>query len=84
MDVRPDDLVLARDMVVDWDYRREHVRDFELRLRAEPDLRIDNREIVAARFVEPQALLAEAVLPPFIGAYLGERRSDHQRPPTGA
>ncbi len=74
MEVRPDDLVFAREMVVDWDFRREHVRVFELRLRAEPDLRIDNREIVAARFVEPRALLAEAVLPPFIRAYLGGAR----------
>ncbi len=71
LDVRPDDLALAREMAVEWDYRREHVRVFELRLRAEPVLRIDNREIVAARFVDPQALLAEPVLPPFIRAYLG-------------
>jgi 8-oxo-dGTP diphosphatase len=84
LDVRPDDLVLAREMFVDWDFRREHVRVFELRLRAEPVLRIDNREIVAARFVDPRALLAEAVLPPFIRAYLGERRPDRRRPPAGA
>ena len=73
--VRPDDLVLAREMVVDWDFRRERVRVFELRLEAEPVLRIDNREIVAARFVEPQALLAAHNLPPFISAHLGEARS---------
>ncbi len=71
LEIRPDDPVLAREMVVEWDFRREHVRVFELRLRAEPVLRIDNREIVAARFVDPQALLAEPVLPPFIRAYLG-------------
>ncbi len=74
LDIGPDDLVLAREMVVDWDFRRDRVRVFELRLRAEPVLRIDNREIVAARFVEPRALLAEAVLPPFIRAYLGGAR----------
>ena len=74
LQVAPDDLVLAREMVVDWDFRRERVRVFELRLRAEPVLRIDNREVVAARFVEPRALLAEAVLPPFIRAYLGGAR----------
>jgi 8-oxo-dGTP diphosphatase len=84
LDVRPDDLVLAREMFVDWDFRREHVRVFELRLRAEPVLRIDNREIVAARFVEPRALLAEAVLPPFIRAYLGGARMHRQRPPAAA
>ena len=74
LDVRPDDLVFAREMVVDWDFRREHVRVFELRLHEEPVLRIDNREIVAARFVDPQALLAEPVLPPVIRAYLGGAR----------
>jgi 8-oxo-dGTP pyrophosphatase MutT (NUDIX family) len=84
LEVAPDDLVLAREMVVDWDYRREHVRVFELRLHEEPVLRIDNREIVAARFVEPRALLAEAVLPPFIRAHLGGARPDHQPTPAGA
>jgi len=74
LEVRPDDLVLAREMVVEWDFRREHVRVFELRLDEEPVLRIDNRRIVAARFVEPRALLAERVLPPFIRAYLGGAR----------
>jgi hypothetical protein len=63
--------VLAREMVVRWDFLRERVRVFELRLRMEPVLRIDNREIVAAEFVEPQALLAEDILPPFIRADLG-------------
>ena len=56
---------------MDWDFRREHVRVFELRLQNEPVLRIDNREIVAARFVEPRALLAERILAPFIRAHLG-------------
>ena len=82
--VGADDLVLARDTVVDWDYRRDRVRVFELRLRSEPVLRIDNREIVAARFVEPRVLLAADDLPPFIRAYLGERRSDHRPPPANA
>ena len=72
LDVDLDGLVLARDTVVNWDFRRDRVRVFELRLRAEPVLRVDNREIVAARFVDPRALLAEEVLPPFIRAYLNE------------
>ena len=79
LDVRPDELLLARDMVVDWDFRRDHVRIFELRLRSEPVLRIDNREIVAARFVEPEALLAEENLPPFIRAYLADGEASPAR-----
>lgn len=74
LEVEPSDLVLAREMAVDWDFRREHVRVFEAHLRAEPDLRLDNREVVAARFVDPQALLREPVLPPFIRAHLGDAR----------
>ena len=73
--VRPDDLKLAQGMIVEWDYRRDHVRIFELCLHAEPEIRIDNREIVGARFVDPQMLLAEGGLPPFIHAYLSEGRS---------
>ncbi len=80
--VGPDDLVFAREMVADWDFRRDHVRVFEVHLRAEPDLRVDNREIVAARFVEPRALLAERILPPFIRAHLGGApRVARLRPP---
>jgi len=70
--VSPDDLVFAREMVVEWDWRHDHVRIFEVPLRTEPVLRTDNREIVAARFVEPQTLLAEHELPPFIRAFLEE------------
>jgi 8-oxo-dGTP pyrophosphatase MutT (NUDIX family) len=73
--VRATDLVLAREMIVDWDYRRDHVHIFELYLRAEPVIRIDGREIIGAWFMEPKALLAENGLPPFIRTYLGERHA---------
>ncbi len=82
--VGPDDLVFAREMVADWDFRRDHVRVFEVHLRAEPDLRVDNREIVAARFVEPRALLAERILPPFIRAHLGGAPPRGPPPPAGS
>lgn len=71
LEVDADDLVLAREMGADWDFRRDRVRVFELRLHEEPVLRPDNREIVAVRFVDPWALLAEPDLPPFIRAHLG-------------
>ncbi len=79
-----DNLVLARDMVVEWDWRRDHVRIFELRLGVEPVLRMDNREVVAARFVEPEALLAKDDLPPFIRAYLSEGHPSGRRPHAAA
>jgi 8-oxo-dGTP diphosphatase len=67
-----DELHPAREMVVEWDFRRDHVRIFELRLPTAPDLRIDNREIVAAHWMTPEALLATGNLPPFVRAYLEE------------
>ncbi len=70
--VSPDDLVFARNMVVDWDHRCDHVHIFELHLGAEPVIRIDNREIVVARFVDPLVLLGMDDLPPFIRDYLSE------------
>jgi hypothetical protein len=69
------DLVLVRQMVVDWDFRRDHVHIFALHLQAEPRLTIDQREIIAARFVEPRALLAEKGLSPVIRVYLEDRLS---------
>ncbi len=73
LEVSPGDLVFAREMAVEWDYRQERVSIFEVHLRAEPELRIDNREVLGARFVDPQALLAERDLPPYIRAYLEAR-----------
>ncbi len=79
------DPVFGREMVVvDWGFRRGRVRVFEVRPRMEPVLRIDNREVVAARFVQPRALLAELVLPPFIRAYLGGACPRGQPPPAAA
>jgi 8-oxo-dGTP diphosphatase len=73
LSVRPSDLVLAQEMTVDWDFRREHVRIFDLRLDAEPRLRVDNREIVGAEFIEPRSLLARTDIPPFMRAHLAEK-----------
>src|SRR3954452_19197122 len=36
-----------------WDGRRDHVHFFELRLAELPKLRLDNREIIAARLTSP-------------------------------
>ena len=70
LDVALDDLLPVRELVAEWDFRRDHVCIFELHLTAEPLLRIDGREIVAAHFVEPEALLAVQGVPPFIRDYL--------------
>jgi 8-oxo-dGTP diphosphatase len=53
-----------------WDGRRDRVHFFELRLDCVPELRLDNREIVAAHLASPEELRAFAVTGA-VAAYLG-------------
>ena len=59
--------------MADWNYRRDHVRIFELVLPAAPVLRPDRREVSAALFLSPDELLA-VPLPPFVRDYLRSGR----------
>jgi 8-oxo-dGTP diphosphatase len=70
------DLILVLDTIVEWDFRNDHIRFFELDLRVEPQLRIDNREIKEAQFINPQALLADPSISPAIRAYLQQKTND--------
>jgi 8-oxo-dGTP diphosphatase len=57
-----------------WDFRHDHVQIFELKLACEPDLRIDNREIVAARFETAGAATGLPLSPPvrrYLAAFSG-------------
>jgi len=65
----PAALALALEMTVFWHWRYDEVAIFELRLAEPPAIRVDRREIVAARFMAPAAALA-AELSPFVRAYL--------------
>jgi 8-oxo-dGTP diphosphatase len=58
-----------------WDGRRDQVHFFELRLDRLPELRLDNREIVAARLVAPEELHGIA-LTPAVTAYLTGVQAD--------
>jgi 8-oxo-dGTP diphosphatase len=64
-----------------WDFRHDYVQIFELKLASEPELRIDNREIVAARF-EPASAAAGLPLSPPVRRYLAALygASPHPRP----
>lgn len=75
--VAPADLVLARRVTETWDHRQDHVRIYEYHPPSRPSLRLDMREVVSARFVPPDVLLAEP-LPPFVRAYL----RDNLPPPS--
>jgi ADP-ribose pyrophosphatase YjhB (NUDIX family) len=63
-------LVSLGEFVVRHSHVEDHVHAFELRLAAEPTLRIDSREIVWAGF-HPEAALAELPLWPALPAVLG-------------
>ncbi len=65
----PEALVQEREITLVRDRRRDQVTVFALRLAKHPALRPDRREIVAARFMTPEAALA-AKLSPFARAYL--------------
>lgn len=53
-----------------WDGRRDRVHFFELHLDCIPELRLDNREIIAAHLVSPEDLHGIA-LTGAVAAYLG-------------
>jgi 8-oxo-dGTP diphosphatase len=55
-----------------WDGRRDRVHFFELKLTEPPALRLDNREIVAARLTTPSEL-AQMTFEGPLAAYLGKR-----------
>lgn len=54
-----------------WDGRRDRVHFFELHLDRLPELRLDNREIIAARLASPEELHGIALTAP-VAAFLGK------------
>ena len=66
------DLSLVARMTAVYDFRRDHVCLFEIRLTARPALVLDGREVVSASFMRPEDMLA-AEAPPFVHRYLRER-----------
>lgn len=63
-----------------WDGRRDRVHFFELHLDRLPELRLDNREIIAAHLVSPEELQGLA-LTGAVAAYLGKDLSSPRYPP---
>jgi 8-oxo-dGTP pyrophosphatase MutT (NUDIX family) len=60
-----------------WDGRHERVHFFELRLAELPKLRLDNREIIAARLASPTELQSMVLTGP-TGIYLGRLASSRR------
>lgn len=64
LEARPYDLKLALDQWHDWEGKREHIEIFELELKAPITIQVDNREVIEASFVDPQAALSLDLFPP--------------------
>jgi 8-oxo-dGTP diphosphatase len=62
-------LIPAGSVYGTWDGRRDRVHFFELHLDRLPELRVDNREIVAAQLASPEELRGFALTAP-VAAYL--------------
>jgi 8-oxo-dGTP diphosphatase len=60
---RPDDLRPSIEEQVEWEFKRDHVTIFELEVASRPTVRIDNREVVDARFYSPAQALALDLFP---------------------
>ena len=58
-----------------WDGRHDRVHFFELHLDSMPELRLDNREIIAAHLASPEELHGMALTGP-VAAYLAFEASD--------
>jgi 8-oxo-dGTP diphosphatase len=65
-----------------WDGRRDRVHFFELRLVELPKLKLDNREIIAARLTSPSELHRMVLTGP-AAAYLGRSPTSRLRPRAG-
>lgn len=62
--VAPEALQLALDLAHEWEGKLDHVRIFNLVLRERPEIRIDHREVVEARWFDPAQLEGLNVFPP--------------------
>jgi hypothetical protein len=61
------------------DFRRDRLHLFEVHLRTPPAIRIDNREIVEARFVPRADAPSFAMAGPFRD-YMGRKAAEEQGP----
>ncbi len=75
LDIPPGELRHVHTETGLWDFREDTVDFFELRLDQEPAIRVDNREIIDARFV-PMAQLPDLALTGPVRAYVAHATAD--------
>ena len=61
---RPEELEKVFDEVKEWEGKKDHVEIFALELNRRPEIRIDQREVVAAGWFSPEQALTLNLFPP--------------------
>jgi 8-oxo-dGTP diphosphatase len=74
IELPPGALRFAMEIEHFWQYRHDRVHIFEADLAEPPPLRLDNREVVEARFADPAGFDSAALLP-HLRDYFAARRS---------
>lgn len=64
LQVEPDALKLSLELTHPWEYKRDHVKIFELTLDERPVVHVDHREVIEAVWVSPNEALQMNVFPP--------------------
>ncbi len=64
LEVDPNQLTVALDHRHEWEGRSDHVVIFQLDVKEEPSLQVDNREVVAAEWLLPEEALQRHLFPP--------------------
>lgn len=70
--IREQDLLSAVDIVHQWEGKTDHVEIFRLDVQVPPDVQVDHREVVDARFFTPEEAIAQKLFPP-IARHIRER-----------
>lgn len=61
--VQPAELRLSLEEQHEWEFKHDHVTIFELEVASRPHVRVDNREVVEARFFTPARALELNLFP---------------------
>jgi 8-oxo-dGTP diphosphatase len=68
-------LALGHEVTHEWESKHDHVEIFEIDLAERPTIEVDNREVIAADFIEPNGALELELFPP-VREYLLRKRAN--------
>jgi ADP-ribose pyrophosphatase YjhB (NUDIX family) len=85
LDVDPRELKLCHEETHNWEFRRDHVTMYDLVAKEPVGVKLDYREVIAARFYTPEEALELRLFPPLrrrIEKYLAEQSSPTAHAPS--